>query len=273
METGRLYNKRATTIAVANNKGGTGKTATAVTLAAAFRLMGYNVLIVDNDGQANATAALGVRPTMSNLYTALISAATPKVTPTRVAGEETNNGRTTGVLDILPSTENLVALEREIPKADRTARLARLLEKYRYDFYDFIVIDNMPSVGDITLSALVAADAVIVPVVADALSLVGFQRMADLVARMDKTRGTRTPVAALVTRFDKRLTLARMALDKLVTMEADGRHILHAHIRENVAVGEAMAAQTDIFSYDAGCNAAEDYMTAAREWMAYNDRI
>ena len=146
-------------IAITNNKGGCGKTTTAVNMSAALRLQGYDVLAVDVDAQANLTGCFRIEAEETTAD-ALAETSTPYINPVRVLSPE----GTAGVLDVLPSCRDLMAVEIDLTnKGDRFTRLTTVIDKYR-DKYDFIIIDTPPASGVLTISALFAADEYIITV-------------------------------------------------------------------------------------------------------------
>lgn len=248
-------------ITVANNKGGVGKTTTAVSMGAALRLRGYDVLIIDYDGQANATDALRVPTTGGTTYDAMRARTTAYVQPARVLPP----GDGAGVLDVLPSTFDLSALESELSnQPDRVTRFSTVADKYR-DKYDAVIVDTPPTLGLLTISALYAADEMIITVQPQYLAVKGLVQLNDAVTTVAGNRGASVGVYVLFTQFDRRKGLHRLTVEQV---EGAGYRTFATKIRENVALGEAPAAGVDIFRYAPRSNGAADYDALTSEYLA-----
>ena len=255
-------------IAIANNKGGCGKTTTAANVGAALRLRGRDVLIIDADGQANLTAYLGIKPAPSGCTTfdALKASTTPFITPVRVLGAEAANqgeGKpAAGVLDVLPAVSDLSAVEAGlVTEADRLTRFKTVADKYR-DKYDCILIDTPPAVGTITISALFAADAVIIATQPEYLAVQGLISLSRVIDTLNANGAGIAETGVLFTRFDKRKGLHRLTVEQV---EAAGFPVYTTRIRDNVALGEAPAVGLDIFNYAPRSNGAADYSALCDE--------
>jgi len=253
----------AYTIAITNNKGGCGKTVTAINTGAALRLRGYDVLLVDFDGQANLTTALRVEASTGTTYDTMKAQITPYIEPVRVLGPE---GATCGVLDVLPSCRDLSALEVELAtQSDRVTRFRAVIDKYR-DKYDYIVIDTPPSLGVLTVNTLYAADAAIVTVEPEFMAVQGLLAIKDTIQTVAEFKGEPLPYCVAFTRYDKRKGLHRMTIEQV---EASGLPTFATRIRSNVALGEAPAVGVDIFRYAANSYGATDYNALCSEVMAW----
>lgn len=248
-------------IALANNKGGVGKTTTAVSLGAALRNRGYDVLIIDLDGQANATDALNVPTEGGTTYDTMKRPTTPYVQPARVLAPQGG----AGVLDVLPSTSDLSALDTELSnQSDRVTRFTSVVGKYR-DKYDVIVVDTPPTLGLLTISALYAADELIVTVQPQYLAVKGLVQMNDAVNTIAGNRGVALDVRVLFTQYDRRKGLHRATVEQVTG--AAGYDPFETKIRENVALGEAPAVGLDIFRYAPRSYGAQDYNALADEYL------
>lgn len=256
-------------IAIANNKGGCGKTTTAANLAAALRLRGRDVLIIDADGQANLTACLGVSPVPvgRSTFDALKTSTTPFIEPVRVleAGEkhpENPEYTPAGVLDVLPAVPDLAAIEAGlVNEPDRLTRFRTVADKYRTR-YDCIIIDTPPAVGMLTISALFAADAVIIAVQPQYLAVQGLISLNGIIDKLTDAGADISETRVLFTQYDKRKGLHRLTVQQV---EAAGFRVFRTKIRDNVALGEAPAAGVDIFQYAPRSNGAADYAALADE--------
>ena len=247
-------------ITIANNKGGVGKTTTAVSLGAALRLRGYDVLIIDYDGQANVTEALRVPTDAGTTYDAMKRPVTPYVQPARVLNTEGG----AGVLDVLPSTFDLSALETEIAnQSDRVTRFTTVADKYR-EKYDVVIVDTPPTLGLLTISALYAADEMIITVQPQYLAVKGLLSLYDAVNTIGGNRGEQLDAVVLFTQYDRRKGLHRLTVEQV---EAAGFRAFDTKIRDNVALGEAPAAGVDIFRYAPRSNGARDYEALTAEYL------
>ena len=248
-------------LTIANNKGGVGKTTTAVNLAAALRLRGYDVLIIDYDGQANVTDTLRVTTANGTTYDAMKKRVTPYIPPVRVLAAE---GKGVGVLDVLPSCFDLSALDTELADApDRLTRFATVADKYR-DKYDVIVVDTPPTLGLLTISALYATDDLIVTVQPQYLAVKGLLALDDAIATVAGNRDVRIPTFVVFTQFDRRKGLHRLTVDQVT---GAGFRTFETKIRDNVALGEAPAVGLDIFRYNPKSNGAQDYDDLTTEYL------
>ena len=252
-------------IAIANNKGGVGKTTTAVNLAAALRLRGYDVLLVDYDGQCNLTATLRVPADGGTIYEAMGSRPR-QVVPARLLSVE---GKT-GVLDVLPASPDLSALDLELSQApDRLTRFARIVETYR-NAYDIILVDTPPALGLLSVSALFASDAAILTLQPHYLAVTGLVTLSDTIKTIEANRGRALPFSILFTQADTRKSLHRLVIDQV---NASGYDVHATTIRDNIALAEAPATGTDIFRYKPRSNGARDYEALAGEYLKRNKDI
>ncbi len=245
-------------ITIANNKGGCGKTTTAVNLAAALKLAGASVLLVDLDGQMNATFALKAEPDRGTFdYLLRPRSGRPVPSEDRYA-DIVPPGR----LDVLPACADLSTLEMQLAKKpdDIVERLKALLDSY--DQYDVIVIDTPPSMGVLTTSALYAADLVIFTLEPEYFALRGLTVIQGALEKVEAFKGTSIPWAILLTKVDRRKGLHNQVIEYA---RSSDMVILDTVIRSNVSLGEAPLSGEDIFTYAPKSRGAEDYKAAAIE--------
>jgi chromosome partitioning protein len=246
----------ATVYAVANQKGGVGKTTTAVNMAACVAEAGYRTLLVDLDPQCNATVALAIAKDLEpNTYTCLLG-----------DDELPAAARATGVasLAIVPSTPDLAGATVELPRLEASEQRLREALVPLHPQFDHIVLDCPPSLGPLSVNALVAADRVIVPVQAEYLALEGLAQFLDTLALIQRELNPNLKVAGmLLTMFDSRTRLAqdveRELRDHFPTL------VLRTVIPRNVRIGEAPSYGRPVIHHDPHCAGADAYFELAKE--------
>ena len=250
-------------LAVTNQKGGVGKTTTAINVATALALVGQRVLLVDLDPQGNLTSGVGLKGQTASAGTAYQALTSPE--PSEHASQFVLDTRVKN-LSLIPADRNLTGAEVElVPLPQREQRLRLLLEPLR-DGYDFIFIDTPPSLGLLTLNALVAADAVLIPLNCEYFALEG---LADLVATLRRVRGALNPAldiaGVLMTMYDERTNLGQQVSANI--REFFKEKVFNTVIPRNIRLGEAPSHGLPAILYDPKSRGAEAYVALARELL------
>jgi chromosome partitioning protein len=249
-------------IAIANQKGGVGKTTTAINLGGCLGVLEYKTLIVDADPQANATSGLGLDPKNTrNIYDCLIN----EVNPAELIIKSANPN-----LDILPSHIDLVGAELEmINLPNREQMLKMALEKIK-DNYDFIIIDCSPSLGLITVNALTAADSVMIPVQCEYFALEGLGKLLNTIKIVQGRLNQDLEIEGIVlTMYDTRLRLANQVVDEVKTHFQE--LVFDTVIHRNTKLGEAPSFGETIVMHDAASKGSVNYLNFARELLQKNN--
>ena len=250
-------------IGVANQKGGVGKTTTAVNLAAALGVLEKKVLLIDADPQANATSGLGIEEVNFSTYNLLEHSADVKDCIQKTSSPN---------LDLVPSHIDLVAAEIELVDRDkREYMLKKALEEVKSE-YDYIIIDCAPSLGLITVNALIAADSVIIPIQCEYFALEGLGKLLNTVKNVQKIHNYDLDIEGLLlTMYDSRLRLSNQVVEEVNTHFPE--MVFETVISRNVRLSEAPSFGESILMYDAESKGAIQYIQLAEEVLLKNEKL
>ncbi len=250
-------------ISIANQKGGVGKTTTAINLSAGLAVLEYKTLIIDADPQANATSGVGFdqKTIKTSIYECILNEVNPKDI---ILQTKTPN------LDIIPAHIDLVGAEIELINMPNREKMMKVVLDKIKDEYDFIIIDCSPSLGLITVNALTASDSVIIPVQCEFFALEGLGKLLNTIKIVQSRLNPDLEIEGiLLTMYDKRLRLSNQVVEDVRTHFQD--MVFETIISRNTTLGEAPSFGESVIMYDAESKGAQSYLELAREVLQKNN--
>lgn len=249
-------------IAIANQKGGVGKTTTSVNLAASLGVLEKKVLLIDADPQANATSGLG-------LDTENIEISTYQLLEHTAVAEDCIQETDSPNVDIIPSHIDLVAIEIELVDKDNREYMMRDAVQSVKDNYDYIIIDCAPSLGLLTLNALTASDSVLIPIQCEYFALEGLGKLLNTIKSVQKIHNKGLDIEGmLLTMYDSRLRLSNQVVEEV--QKHFSEMVFKTIIQRNVRLGEAPSFGESIINYDVSSKGATNYLSLAEEIIELN---
>ena len=250
----------AKVIALANQKGGVGKTTTAINLAASVALLGKKVLLIDADPQANATSGLGFDINLDGIYECIVGE--------KRAEEVIQHSEDVKKLWVLPSSINLVAADTELPSMENAHHIMKKIVDSVRDNYDYIFIDCSPSLGFTTVNILTAADSVLVPVQCEYLALEGLSKLLNTIKMVKGRLNPELQIEGFVLTMYMRNRLNNQVVSEV--RDHFGDMAYETIIQRNIRLGEAPSHGKPVMLYDASATGSVNYLNLAREFLKRN---
>jgi chromosome partitioning protein len=250
-------------IAIANQKGGVGKTTSAINLSACLAVLEQKTLLIDADPQANATSGVGFNP--QNIKTSIYECIIDDIDPKDII-----LNTTTPFLDLIPAHIDLVGAEIEMINLPNREKMMRKVIAKIKDDYDFIIIDCSPSLGLITVNSLTAADSVIIPVQCEYFALEGLGKLLNTIRIVQSRLNEKLAIEGiLLTMYDSRLRLAKQVVEDV--RQHFQQMVFDTLIYRNTKLGEAPSFGETIIMHDANCTGSLNYLNLAREILQKNN--
>lgn len=254
----------AKVISLANQKGGVGKTTTAINLAASLAVLEQRILLIDADPQANATSGMGfdIRTIKTSIYECLIDELDPNGIILNTEVEK---------LDLIPSHIDLVGAEIEMTNLPKREKILKSVISKIEDNYDFILIDCSPSLGLITLNALTASDSVLIPVQCEYFALEGLGKLLNTIKIVQNRLNSGLEIEGfLLTMYDSRLRLSNQVVEEV--RKHFQQMVFETIIQRNIKLSEAPSFGKPVLMYDVNSTGAVNYLNMARELLQNNDK-